>query len=216
MLGPGSVPTTRPPAAASLVLRSAILAPPSALLRESRLGQSSEYWDRVFARPISGKHDPPIVLRTEFGSALEFFFRGLLLDKIAEYSGLVHGVLGLQEFGYDGLLEATALFRGLRRPLNEHGEDGNFLVYVSSPPTTYHYQNRAGLLASNPLPRRKPRFNGRDAVFVTYVHPLDEPEVLDPGTKAHGYVRYWEWVAADPQNAELPDRWNERYKGRLW
>lgn len=154
--------------------------------------------------------------------------RGLVDDrlnaKIGEYCGLVHGNCleiasggGQVEGGTNGLIDATALFRGLRRPRIGEGLDERVYVYALNPPRTYVYPNK---IAGAPSPAEKPY----GAVFVVYAEISDTvltdyPQLKSMDSKEHpirGIVHFWEWLLAQPDEGPMPLEHSKRYSERIW
>ena len=142
---------------------------------------------------------------------------------IGEYCGLIHGNCDecreseIVPGGTKGLLAATAVFRGIRRPRIDAGRDETVYVYVTSPPRTYEYTRKFEAVSSAPKPV--------NSVFVAYVElrtgltisdqqitPLND--ALAAGIR--GTVNYWEWVLASSEEKSLPNDYQKRYSERMW
>jgi len=140
--------------------------------------------------------------------------------KIGEYCGLVHGNVdewtetgGSQEGGTYGLLEAHALFQGIKRPRTGQGKDESILIYVMNHAHTYIYQNNNRFSVTGPTRARRPSHS----VFVAYVELLEEPELgMKGGSEAAGRVLFWEWVRSSDDDPLLPVSCETRYTKRHW
>jgi hypothetical protein len=134
-----------------------------------------------------------------------------LVDRYAEYEGLVHGDM---DGGTGGLMNAVALYRGLRA-----GQD-HVLTYITDPIWTYTYPvpHRLGL----DLPTRRAAY--ADSVFVTYADTGDNArrrseEIATQAGSEHrpiGLIYNWEWVLRDQTERTLPDDHEARYRERIW
>jgi len=156
-------------------------------------------------------------------STLRQIFTDRLEAKAGEYFGLVHGnwneYVGDDELvdgGTSGLLGATSLFRGIRRPRLDDGRDEQIYVYVLNPKWSYTYKRD-----ESGLRRTEKPYN---SVFVAYVElrndgaALEEAEKLSQDVKSQirGVVQFWEWVLAADDDKTLPDSFNARYDERMW
>ncbi|HVB18526.1 MAG TPA: hypothetical protein VNF04_18505 [Stellaceae bacterium] len=134
-----------------------------------------------------------------------------LVDRFAEYEGLVHGDI---DGGTAGLMTAVALFRGLRSG-QEH-----VLTYVTDPLWTYTYPvpHRIGL---DP-PTRRAAYP--DSVFVAYTDTREiarrrAMELVAQAGADHqplGLIYNWEWVLRSKDDPSLPDEYETRYGERIW
>jgi len=135
---------------------------------------------------------------------------GGLNAKIGEYCGLIHGAVAQGI----GLINAHALFRGLKRPCISEGRDCEIYAYVLSAPHTFIYPRNAKYSGVGPVVSQKPTAS----VFVAYVDikPI-EADLKSAGlVNVDGSVLYWEWVLSDPQEPSLPQNFSERYNTRIW
>jgi hypothetical protein len=115
------------------------------------------------------------------------------------------------------LVNPTALFKGVKRPLHSDGVDNFVFVYVSKPDYTYRFSKWKGkkgvpdtLLAP------------ANSVFVTYVS-LTRPVVAEvqkllqhQEIAFRGTILGWEWVHECPENPLLPINHATRYKKSIW
>jgi hypothetical protein len=145
---------------------------------------------------------------------------------LAMYAGHVHGAIGYVDLNGrnqatigHGLLEATALFRGVDRPRIAPGLDERVYIYVTNPPSTFVCPIERREFRLGPIEALAP---GR-SVFATYV-VFDDDAIRrwDSDIRAigaqqvDGIVADWEWVLADPNNPNLPDDCMGRYDERMW
>ncbi|MCK0208790.1 hypothetical protein MWN33_12195 [Starkeya koreensis] len=112
------------------------------------------------------------------------------------------------------LRDATACFRGLKRPMADDDTGFNVVAYVSKPALYFRATHDMVCVA-------KPQPFPADLVFVTYVR-LDHPVKSDIGLcgfgegATKGVVTHWEVVEADPTDPHLPVQHRDRYRKRLW
>ena len=153
--------------------------------------------------------------------------------KVGEYLGLVHGRQPANpdpearnrfpQPDYEGLLQPSAIFKGLRRPLHdglvEIGDD--VLTYVCTPSFTcrhVHHRDFGPVLMKEQPPN--------DSVFTAYVS-LD-PNHLDGievgvhtllsrvgAPTVGGVVFFWEWTERSRSKPTLPEDFANRYGPRL-
>lgn len=118
----------------------------------------------------------------------------------------VHHGLADADVELTTLYDAHALFKGMRRPIAEDPDGGNFLAYVLKPKWFFAYDTRPPVFTSykDPVPD--------DLVFVAYVR-LDEPSDTN---LIKGVLTHWQFVEADPRNPLLPINCDDRYVRRLW
>lgn len=103
---------------------------------------------------------------------------------------------------WGGMRNTHAIFKGLKRPMNDDGLDKDVYVYILKPMYTYRYKPGMVCVAKRfPAPQ--------NAVFAVYVMFQD-----DDYNK--GEIFYWDWVLADSHNPTLPRGYNERYDQRIW
>lgn len=103
---------------------------------------------------------------------------------------------------WGGVRRAHTIFKGLRRPMNDHDLDGNVYVYVMSPPYTYRYIAHMACTAK--------RYDAPvNTVFAVYV-------IFDDNNFDKGFIVNWEWIGADPDNPKLPRDHTERYEQQVW
>jgi hypothetical protein len=145
---------------------------------------------------------------------------------LAMYAGHIHGAIAYTDLEGKsraqigrGLLEATALFRGVHRPMIKPNLDGRVYAYVSTPRSTFVRPMDRHELRLGPFEALKPE----NAVFVTFVLFDDDAvrrwdrEIRDAhGENVDGIVVDWEWTLADPYHPDLPDDYNGRYDERKW
>jgi len=159
------------------------------------------------------------VNRTTFEKIIQWGARA----KMGEFWGLVHGRPGPMPMGYApvinaGLMQPTAIFRGLKRPLHyvDARADSQIVVYVTDPNCSYEFRNsregNALLQTAKPI----------DAVFTTFVSFA--PEHLDDcvANMQHegqitlqGAILFWEWTESCPNNPRFPYDHENRYVARL-
>jgi hypothetical protein len=139
--------------------------------------------------------------------------------KLGEYCGLIHGnVLELgDEGGTNGLLEATALFRGLKRPMELPGLDGKIYVYITNPQCSYLYPIEKKYEGIGVTPTTKPK----DSVFATYVDITNDFEKYGINKEKirgniQGIVLFWEWVLNSKENQNFPENCDSRYVQKVW
>jgi hypothetical protein len=135
---------------------------------------------------------------------------GGLNAKIGEYCGLVHGAI---PNGTLGLLEAHALFQGLKRPCLMLGHDADICVYVLSSASTFVY--RANVKNKSVGPERYPKPDA--SVFVVYANLSMRQNQSESGQVAlDGVILFWEWILADQDQPLLPAQHGSRYVKRIW
>jgi hypothetical protein len=109
--------------------------------------------------------------------------------------------------GLTALSEASACFRGVKRPWAEDDMGDDVLAYILKPRFLYRYQVSMACTAEKV---RVPE----DLVFVAYVR-LDEPydvnSLLPRGVVTHGGL-----VETDGKDLLLPIDYATRYTARLW
>jgi hypothetical protein len=138
--------------------------------------------------------------------------------KIGEYVGLVHGNImervgdAPMQGGTDGLMAASALYQGIKRPRINPGGDERVLVYVTNPPHSYTYPDR------NALPIRAPK--PKDSVFVAYAElfadGLDRSRLEGAPSEIDGVVHFWEWVISSEEDRLIPAGAAGRYAACCW
>lgn len=145
---------------------------------------------------------------------------------LALYMGHVHGAMAYADLDMRpqavvgrGLLETTALFRGVDRPVIKPGLDGRVYIYVSKPRSTFVCPAERHRLRLGPQEVLPPE----NSVFATFVLFDDdavrrwEPEIRQiGGEQVDGIIVDWEWTLADPNNPDLPDDYAGRYDERMW
>ena len=135
------------------------------------------------------------------------------LEKIGQYLGLVS--TGLETLRAErGLLLATSLWQGLKRPCNHDREASEHRAYTLTPNKTLTWSRDLSDLRSEPAPR--------DAVFmVTVWTPAPEGPQVHGWTEAEGRpiageIQDWTWVTADSHRADQPSTPNHRFFEHLW
>ena len=166
---------------------------------------------------MSSKDTPNIVLAPSFEDKNKRISLRVLPDLIAQYdkdnfraklgefAGLVHGNI---EDGTFGLLEAKALFKGIKRPCIHTNHDADVYVYVTNPSFTYTY---LGIPRYGKKPPKKIQAPN-DSVFVTYVTLNKETDEFG----AIGRILDWEWVFRDKDDLEYPFEYRVRYDKQVW
>lgn len=104
---------------------------------------------------------------------------------------------------WGGMQHTHAIFKGLRRPMNNHGLDDRVYVYLMQPRYTYKYVPNMVCVA-----KRHPAPTG--SVFAVYVTFKDETEFIG------GTIVNWEWVLSDPDSPQYPKGFETRYDQRIW
>jgi len=103
---------------------------------------------------------------------------------------------------WGGMRHAHAIFKGLKRPMNDHDLDGNVYIYVLSPRFTYRH------IPDMVCPAK--RFDApANAVFVVYV-------VFAGKEFERGLIVNWEWVDASPDQPLYPLDYTDRYEQSVW
>ncbi len=125
--------------------------------------------------------------------------------KLGEFAGLVHGNI---ENGTFGLLGATALFKGIKRPCINKNHDADVYAYVTNPDFTYTY---VGIPRYSKKPPEKIQAPN-DCVFVTYVTFNKKTDEFG----AVGRILDWEWVFRDKEIPEYPYNHKVRYDKKVW
>lgn len=103
---------------------------------------------------------------------------------------------------HGGVKHACALFKGIKRPFQDDGRDGEIYVYIVKPKFFYAYIAHMVCIAQR---EKVPE----GAVFAVYVN-FDDPNYTD------GVILSWEWIPADEENCCLPEDHAERYDKRVW
>jgi hypothetical protein len=119
----------------------------------------------------------------------------------------------LRIFPLSSLSDASACFRGIRRPAGEDDSGWDRLAYVSHPRWYFRYRAHLACVAelvAVPL----------DLVFVTYVR-LDFPNETENSRASNdvpipGVVTHWQFVECDANDRTLPVDHSRRYRKRLW
>lgn len=103
---------------------------------------------------------------------------------------------------WGGMRHTHAIFRGLKRPMNDHDLDGAVYVYVLSPRFTYRYIADMACTAK--------RFEApENTVFAVYV-------IFEDNNFDRGSIVNWEWVGSDPDDSRYPRDYRDRYEQRVW
>lgn len=118
---------------------------------------------------------------------------------------------------FDGRLtslrDATACFRGVKRPMADDDNGFNVVAYITKP--KLYFRSVPDMVCVARVARVPD-----DLVFVTYVrldHPVSSVPAAGFGADAtKGTVTHWEFVEADPSDPTLPTQHRERYRKRLW
>lgn len=133
--------------------------------------------------------------------------------KIYEYQFIIRGILPtVNNIGYHendakksvswggiGINPPTCIFKGLKRPLSNKGEDSKIYAYVYNPPCTYEYL--PDMVCCAKLVNAPKR-----CVFIIYTRFND--------CCSSGEILSWEWVTSEDQN--VPDNAIERYEEQVW
>lgn len=186
---------------------------------EFPLDRSDPRFGHIVAAPAPEDRDALAWLCVNPHGTIRHILAGGLVDRFAEYEGLVHGTCIPN--GTAGMMSATALFRGLKRPMIARGFDMSVLAYVLNPLQTYRYPipHRVGL---DP-PLREPAYP--DSVFVVYADVSEAAReratrIAERVGGIHfaprGMVYNWEWVLASENDETLPASFNDRYLERMW
>lgn len=138
--------------------------------------------------------------------------------KMGEYSGLVHGNIveeqedgSINDGGTNGLLDAHALFKGIKRPRIKPQGDAHILVYVTNPTNSFVYPRHARAAKRVPKPL--------NSVFVTYAELFEDGidrTSYQVEAEISGIVHMWEWVFCDPKEPTMPEESSSRYAERCW
>lgn len=103
---------------------------------------------------------------------------------------------------WGGMRHAHAIFKGLKRPMNDHDLDGDVYVYVLSPRFTYRYIPDMACTAK--------RYDApENAVFAVYV-------IFEGNDFNQGSIVNWEWVGSTADRPQYPRNYKERYDQRVW
>lgn len=142
-----------------------------------------------------------------------------LRGKLGEYCGLIHGNLvedskeGYSSNGTNGLLDAIALFKGIKRPRFLCYSDEDIYIYILNPTNSYTYQYRS----IGPFITEKPK----DSVFAVYVEmtrffSLFPKEIIIQLNQQDvcGKILFWEWVKSEDN--VMPDGHGFRYAQQIW
>ena len=183
----------------------------------------------IFARSTS-REGRPVLLRVDGETVRSWMAAFGSEAKLGEFVGLVHGVV-LDAEGHkivltEGLLNPTAIFLGLNRPLHNHSlhDDQAVHTYITNPGRNYRYPLRnkhgAGSVEAAPVPIA--------SVFATYVtfdanyiealnnRILDkEGEDESKGEAPKGMIIGWEWVEESEINSGLPYDSESRFDRRV-
>lgn len=104
---------------------------------------------------------------------------------------------------WGGMQHTHAIFKGLRRPMNNHGLDDRVYVYLLQPKYTYKYCADMVCVAKRfPAPAQ--------SVFAVYVTFEDETDFTG------GVIINWEWVLSDSDAPQYPKEFDNRYDQRIW
>jgi hypothetical protein len=128
---------------------------------------------------------------------------------LGEYAGLI-----LQE----GVLAApTAIYQGLRRPLDRPGVSATVYAYVSRPQRSYTYRTPGVVTPDRLAVTAAPV----DSVFIAFVllNPLMVHEALverPDDREVAGTVLFWEWTMASEAMPDLPRDDGDRYGRKVW
>jgi hypothetical protein len=141
--------------------------------------------------------------------------------KIGEYLGLIHGNFGedINVEGTTGLLNPTAIFKGLRRPMRNNNSSQDIYIFVTNPDRNYGFPEKNAFSSVGPTREEVPR----NSVFLTYVEynlEIVETIKLRSGYTANdliaGVIHSWEWVFACDKNPNLPASHNDgRFISRI-
>ena len=146
-------------------------------------------------------------------------------SAIAQYAGHIHGAITIpdtsgqgQRIQTGGLLQAIALFQGLKRPMIDADRDSEVYVLVANPRSDFLYPGKrfdGSLFVPVPAPV--------DSVFTTFfvlaasktaqtlaLEQYGEEEIAD------GLILNWEWTLRSTDDARLPDDFGNRYRDRIW
>jgi hypothetical protein len=143
----------------------------------------------------------PLVLRSHLSARN--------MSAFGQLSGLI--------LGDQVLVNPTALFKGVKRPLHSDGVDNFVFIYVSKPQYTYRFSKWKGK-SREPDTLLAPA----NSVFVTYVS-LTRPVVAEvqkllQSTEIafRGTILGWEWIHECPERTLLPIHHASRYKRVIW
>ena len=138
----------------------------------------------------------PIRLGVEHHTFEQYRERGLFAP-IAHYYGIVQC----------GVRQARHVFRGLKRPMavaDDMQADQNIFVYSWRPRIDYEW---AGTTFNGKPVRHTPKAR---TVFVVLIRlQAVRPEIW-------GVIEKWNWVREDPDLAEAPVNWEQRYEQKMW
>ena len=112
------------------------------------------------------------------------------------------------------MADATACFRGLKRPLSDDDRAFDCYAFVSKPKKRFIYE--PSTVCSVKLVDVPD-----DLVHIAYVrcdYPAGRPRRGDDqqDSSSVGVVTHWHFVEADPTNPELPIDFRDRYRQRIW
>jgi hypothetical protein len=171
-----------------------------------RSGPGNAVMKIVRARAPSG--DGGIIPVTIDPSHLRVLLEAGRLTALGELVGLI-----IQ----DSVLEMpTGIFKGLRRPLLREGVDDFVFAYVTRPSLTYKF----ALGARNDHHTPDKLIAQDDSVFVIFVtlsrDIINEVAMTYEEAQCRGVVLGWEWTCADPDDPNLPEQADKRYRRRIW
>lgn len=111
------------------------------------------------------------------------------------------------------IYNAHACFRGLMRPFGDDKRGFDRFVFITRPKFTVSYQPSMTCVATL---ERLPQ----DVLFAIYCR-LDFPCSVGNSRKldlrpTSGLITHWQFVEADPTNADLPVAFRDRYRMRMW
>lgn len=102
---------------------------------------------------------------------------------------------------WGGIRRAHVIFKGIKRPCKNSGNDEDIFVYVTKPKFRYRYEPGMVCVAK--------RVEAPDNVlFVALVS-------FPPGQDV-GEVLNWEWVETDPDGSQKPIGYADRYDQEVW
>ena len=112
------------------------------------------------------------------------------------------------------IADAHACFRGVKRAVEDDKYGFDVVAFVSRPKWGVQYTPSMNCIASwFPIPD--------DLLFVSYVR-LDHPatgrygSIASKGVAVRGVISHWQFVESASDQCDLPVRYQERYRRRMW
>jgi len=125
-----------------------------------------------------------------------------VLGKVPPVNNIGYHEKSVFPDNWGGMIHTHAIFKGLKRPMNDHELDGAVYVYLMSPRFTYRYIADMACTAK--------RFDApKDSIFAVYV-------IFEDNNFDRGSIVNWEWVSSDRHAPRYPRDYKDRYEQRVW